>query len=134
MGESEASERARVSAGRFVHIRGLQPEEESRCRPAVGAADHHFIEQLQVWEQARISRTIAGGSRNLISVVGEYRVDRTAPSGVVVFEQLFGRGASATGDCEERVEKMCLILACGAAARPPMQSFPGNFKHFERDV
>src|SRR5271169_4370671 len=70
----------------------------------------------------------------LIGVIGEYRIDVAAPSGAEVIQQLFGRGASRAGDGEERVEKRRFVLAGGAAASPPMQPFPGNLQHFERDV
>src|SRR3984893_6860233 len=70
----------------------------------------------------------------LISVVGEHRVDHPAPPGAIIFEQLFGRGASAAGDREKRVQKMRFVLAGGAAARPPMQAFARDLEHFERYV
>src|ERR1700730_15987309 len=77
---------------------------------------------------------VFGAGFDLIGVVGEHRVDRAAPPGAVIFEQLFGRGASAAGDREKRVEEMRLVLAGGAAARSPMQAFARDLEHFERDV
>jgi hypothetical protein len=66
---------------------------------------------------------VFGAGFELISVVGEHRIDHPAPPGAVIFEQLFGRGTAPAGDREQRVEKMRLVLAGGAAASPPMQTF-----------
>src|SRR3984893_17668660 len=71
---------------------------------------------------------------DLISVVGEHRVDHPAPPGAIIVEQLFGRGASAAGDREKRVQEMRLVLAGGAAASSPMAALARDFEHFERYV
>ena len=49
-----------------------------------------------------LHRDRCGGRRrrenpSLISVFGEHRIDGAAPAGVVIFEQLFGRGARRAG-------------------------------------
>src|SRR3984893_4587394 len=77
---------------------------------------------------------VFGAGFDLISVVGEHRVDHTAPPGAVVFEQLFGRRATRAGDREKRAEAMRLVLAGATAAGPPMQALARDLKHFERDV
>ena len=73
---------------------------------------------------------VFGAGFDLIRVVGEHRVDHSAPPGAVIFEQLFGRGASPTGDREKRVEEMRLVLAGRTPASPPMQAFARDLEHF----
>jgi len=65
-----------------------------------------------------------------IGVFAKYGVYITAPPGAEVFQQLFGGGPPRAGDGEQRIEKMRLILASGAAAGSPVLPFPGNLEHF----
>src|SRR3984893_10968077 len=54
---------------------------------------------------------VFGAGFELIGVVGEHGIDRAAPPGAVIFEQLLGRGASPAGDRKKRVQEMRLVLA-----------------------
>src|SRR6516162_10938818 len=84
-------------------------------------------------------RNLPAGPRStankvLIGVVGEDRIDCTAPAGAEVFEQLLGRGAAGAGDREQRVEIMSFVFAERAAPRAAMQAFAGDVEHFQRHV
>src|SRR5260370_29740258 len=79
-------------------------------------------------------RTSAPRESRLIRLLGVDRLDAAAPAGLVILDQFLGRSAAGSGDREQIVEEMRLVLAGGVAARPAMQPVAGDVEDFERDV
>src|SRR5262249_14143482 len=69
-----------------------------------------------------------------VRLVGEHRVDRSAPRAVELLDQVLGRGDAALDDIVQGVEMALLVASAHVETRAPLQTLVGDGKTFAREL